>query len=103
MCPPGQLGRDLTTSQKSIVKIAKENRGTGGCGEELSEVECILEDLTEIGDETDQRVEEEAVTTQNEIVEDRRKAWETSGRSMEITRETRQRLGIKINSKKRRA
>ena len=38
--------------------MGKQDRSTGGGGEELSKLESILEELIEIGEDTDQRVEE---------------------------------------------
>ena len=89
-------------AKKHKVRMAKEERGTGGGGEELSELESLLEELTEIGEETDQRLEEEAATRRNEMDEDRRKALEMRKRAMETMGETRERLGKGDNGEKKR-
>ena len=89
-------------AKKHKVKMAKEERSTGGGGEELSELENLLEELIEIGEETDQKVEEEAVTRKNVIEEDREKALEMRKRAMESMGETRERNGADNRGGKRR-
>ena len=73
--------------------MAKQERSTGGGGEELSELESILEELIEIGEDTDQTVEEEATTRQIIVDEDRAKAVEMRKRAMVSMGETRDRHG----------
>ena len=73
--------------------MAKEERSTGGGGEELSELESILEELIEIGEDTDQRAKEEATTRQILVDEDKAKAVEMRKRAMESMGETRDRHG----------
>ena len=82
--------------------MGKQERSTGGGGEELSELESILEELIKIGEDTDQRVEKEA-TRQILVDEDRAKAAEMRKRAMKSMGETRERHGESSREEKRRS
>lgn len=82
------------------VRIAKEERETGGGGEKLCKMDSLLGELTRIREKTDQRVEEEAVTRQNDVNEHGRKALGMRKRAMETMGETRERLEIEDNTQK---
>lgn len=65
------------------AKVAKEERGTGLGGEELTEKEALLEELVDIRDETERRVEEEAGVRRGNAEVERSQALEMRERAME--------------------
>jgi myosin heavy subunit len=87
-------------AKKHKVKMGKQERSTGGGSVDLSELEILLEDLTEIEDDTNQRAEEECREKKISEDEDRVKALEMRKRAMESIGETRERLG-KTSSEER--
>ena len=88
---PDQSGIDITTWQE---------RSTGGEGSALDESESILEDLIEVNEESEQRVEDESNAKQILVNEDKAKATEMRKRAMETMGETKARIGEGCKEKK---
>ena len=80
-------------AKKHKAKMGKQERSTGGGGVDLSDIEILLEDLTGIDDDTNQRAEEDNKAKKINQDEDRVKALEMRKRAMESMGETRERLG----------
>ncbi|CAB4018761.1 Hypothetical predicted protein, partial [Paramuricea clavata] len=85
-------------------KMAEEERATGISGEELTEGNALLEELTEMNEETERRVEENNIQKKATVEKERGQALEMRKRAMERIGETRKRQlhGNDDNEKKRR-
>lgn len=83
--------RFKTLERKHKFKNAEEERGTGLGGDELTEEEELLEELIEIGEETEKRVEEENEEKKASVERERGQALEMRQRAMERIGETRKR------------
>ena len=70
--------------RKHKLKNAEEERGTGLGGEELTEGEMLLEELIDIEEETERRVEES---------EEKKAAGENRGQALEMRQRALERLG----------
>jgi hypothetical protein len=89
-------------AKRHQAKVAKEERGTGLGGEELTEKEALLEELVDIRDETESRVEEEAGVRRGNAEVERSQALEMRERAIERYGETRQNWGNTKHHQKRR-
>ena len=85
-------------------KMAEEERATGISGEELTEGDALLEELTEMNEETERRVEENNIQKKATAEKERGQALEMRQRAMERIGETRKRQlhGNDDHEKKRR-
>ena len=83
--------RYKTLEKKHKFKNAEEERGTGLGGEELTEGEMLLEELIDIEEETERRVEEESEEKKAAADRDRGQVLEMRRRALERLGETRKR------------
>jgi hypothetical protein len=74
--------------RKHENKMAQEERATGISGEELTEVEGLLEELIEIYEETERRVEGGNEIKKANVEKEKNQAVEMRQRAMERYRET---------------
>ena len=78
-------------ARKHRINMAKQEKETGGGGEELTEKEKLLEELMEICEETEKRVEEENEVKKQSVEREKAQALEIRDRAMERYGETKKR------------
>lgn len=74
--------------------MAREERATGDGGRELTETETLLEELIEIGEETDHQMENEEAKKKQNSEKEKAQALEMRERAMETFGETRKRATV---------
>ena len=94
--------RYKTLERKNKFKNAEEERGTGLGGEELTEGEMLLEELIDIEEETERRIEEQNEEKKAAADRDRGQALEMRQRALERVGETRKRGQEKEEREKKR-
>ena len=70
-------------ARKHRVKMAKQENETGGRGEELTEKEKLLEELIEICEENEKRLEEENEVKKQSVRREKAQALEMRDRAIE--------------------
>ena len=88
--------------RKHKFKLAKEERASGIGGEELTEVEALLEELISINEETEKRVEDEDGERKKTVEKEKKQAMEMRQRAMEKLAETKKRQGEAEEGKSKR-